>query len=53
MWADTLRGARWKYDALGVAIIGLALLVALGLFLRREWGRTFAISLCFIVFSLT
>ena len=52
-WADTLRDVRWEYDALAAGVIGLALLVAIGLFLRREWGRILAISLSLIVLFMS
>jgi hypothetical protein len=49
IWGSTLRDVRWEYDLLAISIICLALLVALGLFLKREWGRVLSISLSFIV----
>ena len=51
-WADALRDVRWKYDVFAAAVIGLALLAAVGLFLRREWGRILSISLSLIVLFL-
>jgi hypothetical protein len=51
MWLR-MPDVRWKYDALGAVVVVFAVVVATGLWLRREWGRLFAISLCWIVFFM-
>lgn len=50
-WAQ-MPDVRWKYDFLGIMVVAFALVVAGGLWFRREWARTFALSLCFIVFFM-
>ena len=43
---------RWIYDAVGAFVALFAVVVAGGLWFRREWGRINAISLCVIVFFM-
>jgi hypothetical protein len=50
-WAE-MPDVRWNYDFFGIMVVALALVVAGGLWFRREWGRTLALSLCFIVFFM-
>src|SRR5271155_4069312 len=52
MWAQ-MPESRWKYDALSAAVALYSLVVAYGLWRKREWGRIFAISLFAIVFFMS
>lgn len=49
IWSTTLHDVRWEYDALAAFVIGFALVVVVGLYMRREWGRVFAIYLSYVV----
>jgi len=50
-WAE-MPDVHREYDFFGSMVVALALVVAGGLWFRREWGRTLALSLCFIVFFI-
>ena len=50
-WAE-MPDVRWKYDVFGIMVAALSLVVAGGLWFRREWARTLAVSLCFITFFM-
>jgi hypothetical protein len=51
MWSR-MSDVHWMYDAVGVFAVLFAVVVAAGLWFRREWGRINAISLCVIVFFM-
>lgn len=48
MWSQ-MQDVRLEYNLLGAGVIALAVAAAGGLRLRREWGRTLALSLCLVV----
>ncbi len=49
-WSQ-MEDVRSKYDLFyGVGFSSLGILIIVGLLLRKEWGRVFAIAFCFVLF---
>ncbi|SRR5258708_29237702 len=49
MWVGPMAEARRNYDLISALVAAFAIVVAYGIFRRREWGRVFGISLAVIV----